>query len=141
MRARLLVLVLLALPSCAKFEKKRECRTLAQKVNGFINESKSAGSPNDADPQLAARESRTLAERYRKLSQELGALNVRSDELAPHAAGYRKLAEQAATALEGAAIALERRDLELARTRRNDFDQAARAEGPLVGAINAACSK
>ena len=62
-------------------------------------------------------------------------------ELAPHVEAYRKLADQAASALEGAAVALEQDDLELARTRRNDFDRAAKQEPSLVKTINDVCAR
>src|SRR5687767_12289178 len=142
MRRVLALALLLALASgCGKFQKNRECTDLAQKVNAFINDSKNQGSPNYRDPKQVAKESRELAERYKKLNRELSTLGIETDDLAPHVEAYRKLAEQAATALEGAAVALDEQDLELARTRRNDFDRAAKAEPALVKTINDVCAR
>jgi hypothetical protein len=135
------LLVAVASSGCGKFRKNRECGDLAKKVNGFIKDSKTRPEPNYADPKVVARQSRELAERYQRLSLELVALGVETEELVPEVEAYRKLAEQAASALEGAALALEKQDLELARTRRNDFDRAAKAEPALVASINDVCSR
>ncbi len=126
---------------CAKFKKNHECTEFAKKVNGFIGETRSDAPANYADPARAAKESKVLAERYRQLSRDLAALAVESEDLAGQVARYRKLADGAASALDGAALALEKHDLELARTRRLDFDRAAKAEGPLVREINEACAR
>jgi hypothetical protein len=141
-RALLTAVVFCALSvACGKFRKNRECTDLAQKVNAFIDESNRGNSPTYANSPEVVRESRRLAERYKKLSVELFTLGIETDELAPHVEAYRKLAEQAATALEGAAVALEKQDLELARTRRKDFDRAAKQEPALVKTINDVCSR
>jgi len=140
-RLLLAALLVACAGGCGKFRKNRECTDLAQRVNTFINDSKSRGVPNYADPKQVARESRQLAERYKKLDTELFTLRVETAELAPHVEAYRKLAEQAAGALEGAAVALEKHDLELARTRRNDFDRAAKQEPALVKTINDVCAR
>jgi hypothetical protein len=136
----ILLLVTLA-PGCGKFKKNRECSGLAQRVNAFIGETRAGEGASQLDSVRAAKESRQLAERYRKLSADLAALDIESQDLVAHVASYRKLADDAASALEGAAVALDQHDLELARTRRLDFDRAAKNEKPLVRAINDACSR
>jgi hypothetical protein len=143
MRAALVALLLasVCVTACGKFRKNRECTDLAQKVNGFIDDSKDGTTAAYAESPAVVRESRKLAERYRKLSTELGAVRIESTELAPRVEAYRKLADEAATALEGAALALEKQDLELARTRRKDFDRAAKLEPALVKAINDSCAR
>ncbi len=139
--SRLLVAALLLVAGgCGNFRKNRECTDLAKRVNTFIDDSKQRPTPNYANPTEVARESRELAARYKKLNSELFTLGIETTDLLPHVEAYRKLTEQAATALEGAAVALEKRDLELARTRRNDFDRAAKQEPTLVKAINDVCA-
>jgi hypothetical protein len=133
--------LLLTAPGCAAFKKSHECGKLAKKVNGFIGETRRDAPASYADPLRAAKESRELAESYRRLSRDLGALGLRSEELVLRVARYRKLADDAALALDGAAQALEKHDLEQARTRRLDFDRAAKDESPLVREINAVCSR
>lgn len=130
-----------ALSGCGKFTKHKECNELAAVVNVFIAETEKAVPVEYADPAKAARESRELAARYKKLDTELGALKITSEELSPRFERYKKLAEEAATALEGAARALESKDLELARRYRLDFDRSAKSEGPLVREINQICAR
>ena len=110
-------------------------------MDAFIGETKKAVSSEYADPVKAAQEGRALAARYRKLDTDLRALKIESDELTPLLARYEKLAVDAARALDGAAQALEKKDLELARRHRLTFDSAAKSEGPLVAEINRACAR
>jgi hypothetical protein len=130
-----------ALSGCGKFQKNKECGDLAGAVNAFIDETKKAVPAEYAEPSKAARESRALASRYRKLHTDLGALKVESEELVLRLERYKKLAEEAATALDGAAQALDKKDLELARRYRLDFDRTAKSEAPLVREINRACAR
>lgn len=129
------------LGGCGKFQKNKECGDLAGAVNAFIGETKKAVPAEYAEASKAARESRALALRYRKLNTELGALKVESEELVPKLQRYKKLAEDAASALDGAAQALDKKDLELARRYRLDFDRAAKSEAPLVREINQTCAR
>lgn len=99
---------------------------------------KSAGSATPA-PSAAPADSRALAERYEDLAQRVGALDISSAELRPRAERYRKLSKEAAAALRDVAAAVERGDGEVARRRRVEFDDLARAEAPLVAEINAVC--
>jgi hypothetical protein len=130
-----------AFTACGKFQKNKECGELAGAVNAFIDETKKAVPAEYTEASQAARESRALALRYRKLNTDLGALKVESDELVLRLERYKKLAEEAARALEGAAQALDKKDLELARRHRLDFDRTAKDEAPLVREINAACAR
>ncbi|HVJ15324.1 MAG TPA: hypothetical protein VM686_07785 [Polyangiaceae bacterium] len=139
--SRRVLIALILCAGCGKFRENRECADFAQRVNAFISESKGKGSPNYANPAEVVRESRALAERYKKLDVDLSTLKIETAELRPPVESYRKLAAQAATALEGAAVALEKQDLELARTRRNDFDRAAKQEPALVKTINDLCAR
>jgi hypothetical protein len=126
---------------CSKFQKNKECADLAGTVNAFIDETKRAVPAEYTEAGKAARESRALSQRYRKLGTDLGALEVHSEELVPHLERYKKLAEEAALALDGAARALEEKDLEGARRHRLEFDRAAKSEAPLVREINRVCAR
>ena len=110
-------------------------------MNAFIAETKRTVPADYAEAPKAAQESRALALRYRKLCTDLGALTVESEELVPNLARYKKLAEDAAVALDGAARALDEKDLELARRFRLDFARAAKSEAPLVREINQTCAR
>lgn len=136
-----LVVIPLLLSGCAKFQKNKECADLAGTVNAFIDETRKAVPAEYTEAGKAARESRALSLRYRKLSTDLGALEVSSEELVPRLERYKKLAEEAALALDGAARALEEKDLELARRHRLEFDRAAKSEAPLVREINQVCAR
>jgi len=138
LRRPALVLVFAAASLCGCGELKRECRAVVATANAFIAES-GKGKPSAHGPEATAREARALAERYDKLATDLGALSVKSEELAGDVEAYRKLAVSAATSLRGAATALEQKDWETARKRRVEFDEAARGEAPLVARINAVC--
>ena len=129
------------LVGCGKFQKNKECGDVAGAVNAFISETKKAVPAEYAEASKAAGESRALALRYRKLSTDLGALKVESEELVPKLQRYKKLADDAATALDGAAQALDKKDLELARRYRLDFDRTAKSEAPLVREINQTCAR
>lgn len=135
-RLTLLFVSLAWLSGCG--ELKRECRAVVATANAFIAES-GKSKPSAQGPEVTAREARALAERYDKLATDLGALSVKSEELAAEVEAYRKLAVSAATSLRGAASALEQKDWETARKRRVEFDEAARGEAPLVARINAVC--
>ena len=119
-------------------ELKRECRAVVGAANAFIAESGKT-KPSAQGPEATAREARALADRYDKLATELGALAVKSDDLAGEVEAYRKLAVSAASSLRAAASALEQKDWETARKKRVEFDEAARGEAPLVARINAVC--
>lgn len=96
----------------------------------------SAAAPS---PATVSVESRALAERYDALAKRIDDLQLGSDQLAPRAARYQKLARAAAAALRDVAHAVEQDDAEGARRRRVEFDDIARGEGPLVADINAVC--
>jgi hypothetical protein len=140
-RLALIFAVASALGGCGKFQKNKECGELAGAVNAFIDETKKAVPVEYTEASKAARETRALALRYRKLSTDLGTLKIDSEELVPRLERYKKLAEEAARTLDGAAQALDKKDLELARRYRLDFDRTAKGEAPLVREINTACAR
>lgn len=98
-----------------------------------------APSANAPSAAAAATESRALADRYDDLAKRIDGLKLTSDELLPRAQRYQKLAREAAAALRDVAQAVEQGDATKARNRRVEFDDLARAEGPLVAEINRVC--
>jgi hypothetical protein len=136
-RLKLLVLVL-PLLACGRLE--HECRSLSTTANAFILASEEKRLPPEASPAETARAALETASRYERLAADLTALNLESKPLLPEVARYRELALGSAASLRAVAKALEARDFETARTKRVEFDRAARAEAPIVARINAVCT-
>ena len=132
--------LLLGLPlfACGKLE--HECRSVTTTANAFILASEQKRLPPEASPAETARAALETAARYERLAADLAALKLESQTLVPEVASYRELALGSAASLRAAAKALDARDFEAARKKRVEFDQAAKAEGPLVARINAVCS-
>lgn len=136
--------MVLACAGCAKFQTARECGVFVEAIKTWKAEAPRPGSSASAlapvpTPELASRESLALAERYDALAKRIDELHLGSSELVPRAQRYQTLARGAATALRDVARAVEQQDPEGARRRRVEFDDIARAEGPLVADINAVC--
>lgn len=131
--------MLLSAPACAKFQTARECGSFVAAIRDWKGQAAPAASVRVTSPDMASRESRTLAERYDDLAIRIDALRVSSSELLPRAQRYQRLAREAAKALRDVAEAVESGDAEGARRRRVEFDDIARGEAPLVAEINAVC--
>jgi hypothetical protein len=134
-----LLIVLLAAPACAKFQTARECGTFVAAIRDWKGQAAPVSSVRITSPDMASRESRTLADRYDDLATRIDALHVSSSELLPRAQRYQRLAREAAKSLRDVAEAVEKGDPERARRRRVEFDDIARGEAPLVAEINAVC--
>lgn len=125
---------------CGEFRRAKECTALSKTVSAWL----SAGpTPNlgASEPHAIAREARATADRYEELDRRLAALEIESEELVPHVASYRSMAQKSAGVLDEVASALERKDGELARRLRVEFDATAKAEDALVARINAVCKR
>jgi hypothetical protein len=129
-----------ALLSCSRFRKAKECDVLAKAVSGWIAKQPKP-SPASAEPKELAKEARATARRYEALDRELGRLEIKSPDLVPRVKRYREIAAQATRALDDVALALSRNDAETARRRRVEFGVVAAAEAPLVAEINASCRR
>jgi hypothetical protein len=139
-RLALVVFSLSLLAGCGRFRKAKECDLLAKTVSAWLAR-QPAPSGASTEPKQLATETRATAARYQELDRELGALDIKSRDLASRVARYRKIAVQSARALEDAASALERGNVELARQRRVEFDETMKAESALVTEINSACRR
>lgn len=135
-----MLLFLLGVAGCGRFRKAKECDSLAKAVSSWIARQPSPSLATAAPAALIA-EARATAKNYEALDRELGALDVQSKELVSRVERYRKLAADSAHALSDVAHALESKDAELARRRRVDFDDIAKAEAPLVAEINRECQR
>lgn len=138
------MIVLVVLVSCAvgcnRFRKAKECDVLAKAVSAWLAKQPTPSGAS-AEPKKLAAETRVTAARYEELDRELGALDLKSRDLVPRVARYRKIALQSARALQDVAEALEQDNFDLARRRRVEFDETVKAEGTLVAEINAECRR
>lgn len=130
-----------ALLACGCGKLRRECDAVVKTANTFIAESARHPPKPDASPEQAAREALETADRYDKLSRDLTAIHVESDELRPEVERYTDLAVRSSASLRAAAHALGTRHFEQARQKRVELDAAAKSEGPLVARINATCGR
>lgn len=134
------LLFTLTLVGCGRFRKAKECDSFAKAVSAWIARQPSP-SVGATSPAALIAEARATARNYEALDRELGALDVQSKELAARVQRYRKLAADSARALSDVARAIESKDADLARRRRIDFDDIAKAEAPLVAEINRECQR
>lgn len=139
-RLTLVVLALSLLSGCGRFRKAKECDLLAKTVSAWLARQPAPSGASTESKKLAV-ETRTTAGRYEELDRELAALDIKSRDLASRVERYRKIAVQSARALQDAAAALERGNVELARQRRVEFDETMKAESELVLEINSACRR
>jgi hypothetical protein len=139
-RLTVVALVLSLLSGCGRFRKAKECDLLAKTVSAWLAR-QPAPSAASTEPKKLAIATRTTAARYEELDRELAALDVKSRDLTSRVARYRKIAVQSARALEDAASALERGNVDLARQRRVEFDETMKAESALVAEINSTCRR
>lgn len=140
LRTVVLVVVVSCAVGCGRFRKAKECDVLAKTVSAWLAR-QPAPSGASAEPKQLAAETRVTAANYEALDRELDALDLKSRDLVPRVARYRKIAAQSARALREVAEALEHGKFELARRRRVEFDETVKAEGTLVAEINAECRR
>lgn len=138
-----LAALLLALPvtaGCSEFRKAKECTALSKTVSAWLGAGPKP-NPGASVPDAIAREARVTADRYEELDRQLSALKIESEELVSPVASYRSMAQKSARVLDEVASAVERKDGELARRLRVEFDATAKAEAALVARINGVCKR
>jgi hypothetical protein len=135
----LLCMVLLGATGCGKFKRAKECNAFIDKVNVALKDIEKRTSAPEGDEKAAVGEMRELAKLYEKLSQDIAALGITSQELKKQAADYQQMATKAAGTARQVADAIEGKDIEKATAAQKQFDLIVKEEDQLVSSINQLC--
>ena len=146
MSARVVSAVILAvsfalvMPGCARRKRIQECNQFIDKVNSSLKEINRYTNTRVDDPKLAEN-MQTLAKLFEQLAKDIDAMQISAPKLAPNTGRYREMCQESATAARHLSDAVQKDNVEEAKTADKEFKAAVKSEDELIQQINSVCSR
>lgn len=133
------VLLAFAVTGCAKMKRTKECNAFIGKVNTALKEIEKHTNTTGQDDAKAIAEMKKLGDLYEALANDVGGLEITTDDLKSHAGEYQAMATKAASTARQVAQAIETKNAKQADQAKEEFDKIVKQEDELVGKINTLC--